>query len=287
MMMEEVMSREEVEGVVGSLADTVQSVASYEGMGDDVVMMGRKLYEVVDMLDMDKDFTTIYGILMDIKSRLLGIPLMELYEHWHHLGAEIYFKVTIGEQPEVEALISRLSSLVTEDEFWNEVDNMVRMGVKMVNSEMEKGLTPGCETATMPMVCCAKSRIMTGIAMVETMTSDMKGMMGGMMAMMQGGIKIIHETCGMVLEDISMMTKKHAVACEFGDCMRNQTEMGRLWMLDMVIYVMGEENGPVDLINLMYDNKDLMIIFGDCPEEKGKMWKMDPKSEPESEPESE
>merc|ERR1719431_91962 len=242
--------------------------------------------------EMDKDFTSIYGMLMDIKSRLLEIPLMELYEHWHKYGAEIY-KVTIGEQPGVEALISRLSSLMTEDELWMEVDNMVKMGVMVVKGEMEKGLTPGCETAEMPMVCCAKSRMMTGFAMVESMTSDMKSIMMGMTAMIPECIKIIHETCGMVLDEISWMTKKHALACEFGECMRNQTEMERLWMLDMVTYVMGEEEGPVDLINSKYDVEvaSLMILLGKCPKEnedmKDKMGMEDPMSEPESELESE
>ena len=93
MMMEEVMARNEVEGMMGTMAGTAMSVADYEEMGEDVMMLLKKVYGMVEWMDMDTDFTMVYGIMMQVKSRILEIPVMEIYKLWHKAGAEFYFKV--------------------------------------------------------------------------------------------------------------------------------------------------------------------------------------------------
>ena len=80
----------------------------------------------------------------------------------------------VGEQPEVEAMLAKMVQLSTEDQFWDQLDTQVRAMVGMMGDTMMENLTPGCETAPIPMFCCAKARMMAGLEMMEHMVHNME-----------------------------------------------------------------------------------------------------------------
>merc|ERR1712106_44906 len=135
-MMSDLMTRAEMEGMVGTMAATAKYIGTDENLSPEILGLMKKVHMTFDWMDMDKDFTMVFGILMKMKSRILEIPLMELYENWHKLGAETYFKVIIGEQPEVEAMLAKLMQRSSEDQFWEQMDYQVRSMVEIMDAIM-------------------------------------------------------------------------------------------------------------------------------------------------------